>query len=62
MTGEKSEIDRLSRALTGDQARKGDHSPAMFIGNYDRGLWKRVYGLAEPERLTSMIIDLSAEQ
>jgi protein SCO1/2 len=62
VTGEKSEIDRLSRALTGDQARKGDHSPVMFIGNYDRGLWKRVYGLAEPERLTSMIVDMSADQ
>lgn len=60
VTGEKSEIDRLSRALTGDEARKGNHSPFMFVGNYDRGLWKRVYGLAEPERLTSMLINLSA--
>lgn len=55
VTGEKSEIDRISRALTGDQARKGDHSPAMFIGNYDKGVWKRVYGLTEPERLTRLI-------
>ena len=59
VTGEKSEIDRLSRALTGDQARKGDHSPAMFIGYYDRGLWKRVYGLADPERLTRLIGEMS---
>ena len=55
VTGDKSEIDRISRALTGDQARKGDHSPAMFIGNYDKGVWKRVYGLTEPERLTRLI-------
>ncbi|HEX5736277.1 MAG TPA: SCO family protein [Blastocatellia bacterium] len=61
VTGEKSEIDRLSRALTGDQARKGDHSPAMFIGNYDKGVWKRVYGLAEPERLTRLIGEMSAD-
>ena len=59
VTGEKSEIDRLSRALTGDQARKGDHSPAMFIGDYDRGLWKRVYGLAEPDRLIRLIGEMS---
>ncbi|HET8675350.1 MAG TPA: SCO family protein, partial [Blastocatellia bacterium] len=59
VTGEKGEIDRLSRALTGDQARKGDHSPAMFIGYYDRGLWKRVYGLAGPERLTRLIGEMS---
>ncbi|HJQ69170.1 MAG TPA: SCO family protein [Blastocatellia bacterium] len=58
VTGDKSEIDRLSRALTGDEARRGDHSPAMFIGNYDRGRWKRVYGLAEPERLTSLIVEM----
>jgi protein SCO1/2 len=62
VTGEKGEIDRLSRALTGDEARKGNHSPFMFIGNYDRGLWKRVYGLAEPERLTAMIDEISADQ
>jgi len=61
VTGEKTEIDRLSKALTGDQARKGDHSPVIFIGNYDRGLWKRVYGLTEPERLTSLIVAMSAE-
>ena len=62
VTGEKSEIDRLSRALTGDEARRGDHSPAMFIGNYDKGMWKRVYGLAEPERLTTMLVNMTAEQ
>jgi protein SCO1/2 len=62
VTGEKGEIDRLSRALTGDQARKGDHSPAMFIGNYDRGLWKRVYGLSEPERLTRLIGEMSTDR
>lgn len=62
VTGEKSEIDRLSRALTGDEARRGDHSPVMFIGNYDKGVWKRVYGLAEPERLTRIIVEMTAEQ
>ncbi len=62
VTGEKAEIDRLSRALTGDQARTGYHSPVLFIGNYDKGLWRRVYGLAEPERLTRMIVDMTAEQ
>ena len=62
VTGEKIEIDRLSRALTGDQARTGNHSPAIFIGNYDRGLWRRVYGLAEPERLTGMIVEMTADQ
>lgn len=61
VTGDKSEIDRLSRALTGDQARKGNHSPAMFIGNYDRGLWKRLYGLAEPDRLTRLLVEMSSE-
>ena len=62
VTGEKTEIDRLSRALTGDQARVGTHSPVLFIGNYDKGVWKRVYGLAEPERLTRMIVEMTADQ
>ena len=62
VTGEKTEIDRLSRALTGDEARVGTHSPVLFIGNYDKGVWKRVYGLAEPERLTGMIVEMTADQ
>ena len=62
VTGEKAEIDRLSRALTGDEARAGTHSPVLFIGNYDKGMWKRVYGLAEPERLTRMIFEMAADQ
>jgi protein SCO1/2 len=62
VTGDKAEIDRLSRALTGDEARVGTHSPVLFIGNYDKGMWKRVYGLAEPERLTRMIVEMAAGQ
>ena len=62
LTGEKMEIDRLSRALTGDQALIGNHSPVLYIGNYYKGMWKRVYGLAEPERLTRMIVEMTADQ
>lgn len=50
VTGEKSEIDTLLQALTGGPAIKGEHSPIVLVGNFDRGVWFRAYGLAESQR------------
>jgi protein SCO1/2 len=55
ITGEKKSIDEILKALTGDIGRKGMHSPIVLIGNVDKGVWIREYGLAEPERLAEMI-------
>lgn len=55
ITGEKKAIDEILKALTGDIGRKGMHSPVVLIGNVDKGVWTREYGLAEPERLAATI-------
>lgn len=55
LTGERAQIDELTKALIGDVARKGEHTPLVFVGHADVGLWKRAYGLAEPLKLVKLI-------
>jgi len=55
VTGEKGRMDTLLKFMRGDPARKGDHTPAVLIGNYDRGVWIREFGLAEPRRYTQIL-------
>jgi cytochrome oxidase Cu insertion factor (SCO1/SenC/PrrC family) len=50
VTGGKPEIDQLLRELTGEPAGTGKHAPAALIGDFDKGQWSGIYGLAEPER------------
>ena len=58
VTGEKASMDTLLRFMRGDPARKGDHTPAVLIGNYDKGMWIREFGLAEPHRYTQILKDV----
>ncbi len=58
LTGERSEIDRLAFALTGDSARTGIHSPVVFIGSYEKGKKIRANALADPARLARYIESL----
>ena len=55
VTGEKTRIDKVTLAFTGGPAQKGDHSPAIFIGNDSTKVWLRVNGLARTERLIELI-------
>lgn len=58
LTGERSHIDELTKALVGDVARKGEHSPVALVGHGDVGSWKRAYGLAEPAKLVKLIDEM----
>jgi len=60
VTGAKSEIDKVAIALTGAQVTRGEHSPAIFIGNAEKGRWIRCYGLADPERFLKLIEEVSS--
>jgi protein SCO1/2 len=55
VTGERSEVDRLVKALTGDIARTGEHSPVVLIGNGDKQVWRRANALAPADRLSEII-------
>lgn len=59
VTGDKANMDKLLVALTGDAAGEGEHSPIVFIGDYDKGEWIRSYGLAEPERFVKIFEGLT---
>ncbi len=55
VTGEKTQIDKLLLALSGDSARKGEHSAIAIIGSDDKGMWVRTYGLDRPRRMIEII-------
>jgi protein SCO1/2 len=59
VTGGQDEMDKLLRSLTGDAARRGEHSPVALLGDFEKGAWVRAYGLSEPERYLQLFADLN---
>src|SRR5262245_6486889 len=59
VTGAKPEIDKVSMALTGAVALKGEHSPVVYIGNDKTGIWTRAYGLHDTERFSKLIEEVT---
>lgn len=58
VTGNKSQVDELLRALGASSARREDHSPTILIGNDVHGKWTRTYGLAKSGQLVQIINDV----
>jgi len=61
VTGEKTEMDKLLKALNAYTARIEDHSPMILIGNATKSNWTRAYGLAPPAKLMNIIDTVSAK-
>jgi protein SCO1/2 len=59
ITGKKTRIDKVVRAFTGGSAEKGEHSPVIYLGNGSTNEWLRLNGLAETERLTELVEQVS---
>jgi len=55
VTGHKTQVDELLRALGASSARREDHSPTILIGNDAHGVWTRTYGLAKATQLVQII-------
>jgi cytochrome oxidase Cu insertion factor (SCO1/SenC/PrrC family) len=55
VTGSKSEIDELLKALGGATPDKAGHSPMVLIGNDEARYWTRTYGLAPAATLVKTI-------
>ena|SRR5690348_16894300 len=55
VTGNKEDIDRLLRALGAATARREDHTPSVIIGNDERDVWTRTYGLASTSQMVGLI-------
>ena len=60
VTGDKTEMDRLSNALGVDTASPANHSAMVLIVNDKAALWKRVYGLGSTAALTRNIEQMIA--
>jgi len=60
VTGSKSEIDGLLKALGALAAVKTDHTPMVLIGNDSAGYWTRTYGLAPRSALLKTINEAAA--
>jgi cytochrome oxidase Cu insertion factor (SCO1/SenC/PrrC family) len=60
VTGEKTELNRLLRALGAESASPESHSPMVLIVNDKAALWKRVYGLGSTAALTHNIEQMMA--
>jgi protein SCO1 len=55
VTGHKTDIDRLLRALGAYVSDKNNHSPTILVGNEPSGYWTRVYGLAPASKIARLI-------
>ena len=61
VTGSKSEIEQLLKALGAYVADKTQHSPMILVGNEPAGYWTRAYGLAAPSTIVKLINEAAAK-
>ncbi|HSR69728.1 MAG TPA: SCO family protein [Acidobacteriota bacterium] len=61
VTGPKSRIDEILKALKVFTPDKNDHASTVLLGNDPAGRWTRANGLAAPEQLIAIIDELAAE-
>lgn len=61
VTGERSEIDKLLKVLTGDPSGRTTHSPVLLIGNETNGSWLEASAFVNPARLVEKIDQLSKQ-
>lgn len=62
VTGEKTEIDALLKALGTAVTDKNDHTPMILVGNDTAHYWTRTYGLAPPSALVRVISEVAAHK
>lgn len=55
VTGEKAEMDRLLKVLTGDATGNKTHAPLLLIGNEATNVWTDSYAFENPARLIQQI-------
>lgn len=60
LTGEKPNVDAALRQLGAYSADFQNHAPMVLVGDGRTGAWRRVNGLASPERLLGLIDELQA--
>jgi cytochrome oxidase Cu insertion factor (SCO1/SenC/PrrC family) len=62
VTGNKSDIDVLLKALGAATADKNDHTPMVLIGNERSGYWTRMYGLSPPATIARILAETANQK
>jgi protein SCO1/2 len=60
VTGDKTEVTRLLKALQVFTPDIRDHAPVVLLGDARSGRWTRTYGLAPPQELAALLEELAA--
>lgn len=58
LTGKKENVDWALYKLGQYVETKDDHSTIIIIGNEPKGLWKKAFGLANPDELVKIVQDV----
>jgi protein SCO1/2 len=61
VTGAKSDVDRLLKALGLFTADPASHSPVVLVGDEKMGRWERIDGLAAPSSIVEVVDRISPE-
>jgi protein SCO1 len=59
LTGAKSKVDTLLKALQVFTPDKQEHTPLVLVGNDATGTWTRAYGLVAPTILAALLSSVS---
>jgi protein SCO1/2 len=59
LTGAKSKVDTLLKALQVFTPDKQEHTPLVLVGNDATGTWTRAYGLVAPATLAALLSSVS---
>ncbi len=60
MTGKKTDVDTILKALDMYSADILNHPPTVFVVDGQRGVWKRIYGFPAPEQIMAVMRELEA--
>jgi protein SCO1/2 len=60
VTGEKAEMDRLLKVLTGGVSGNKTHEPLLLIGNEAKNVWAEAYAYESPAKLIQQIDRVAA--
>ena len=55
VTGEKAEMDRLLKVLTGGVSGNKTHEPLLLIGNEAKNIWTQTYAYESPAKIIQQI-------
>lgn len=60
LTGPKTRVDGLLKALQVFSADKSDHTPFLLVGDVTSRRWRRVHGLSAPVKIAELLLETAS--